>query len=208
MPKRAVADDLAEALHQAVGKQHQAGRLLHDEVGPLLSTAGLRLQLLRMDFPAAADRVQEVMELLDEAMERVRALSQALNPSPAHRSGLKNALASLIDSSRERFPGTIRLLFSSPARPPADIAAAIYEAVKVAVADAVEHADATLIQVYVRGSKQMSVRVKDNGGAVRSHRALALAALLARHAGLIFDVQTGKGTIVNITHVLRRPSRG
>jgi len=208
MPKRAVADDLAEALLQAVAEQRQAGRLLHDDVGPLLSAAGLRLQLLRMDFPDAAGRVQEVMEVLDESMERVRALSQALNPSPVHRAGLKNALAGLIDTSREKFPGKIQLVFSSPARPPVEIAAAIYEAAAVAVADAVEHADATLIQVSVRGSKQMSVRVRDNGGAVRSHRTLALAALLARHAGLTFDVSTGKGTSVNITHVLRRPSRG
>ena len=30
---------------------------LHDEVGPLLSAAGLRLQLLRMDFPAGGAAV-------------------------------------------------------------------------------------------------------------------------------------------------------
>jgi signal transduction histidine kinase len=58
------------------------GQALHDEIGPLLSAAGLRLQLLRMDFPETAERVREITEVLDEAIDRVRALSQELKPSP------------------------------------------------------------------------------------------------------------------------------
>ena len=61
-------------------KIERAGKALHDEVGPLLSAAGLRLQLIKMDFPETADRVREVTETLDEAIERVRALSQELRP--------------------------------------------------------------------------------------------------------------------------------
>ena len=60
---------------------HRAGRVLHDDVGPLLSASGLRLQLLKMDFPDASARVDEVLAILDDAMERVRALSQELAPS-------------------------------------------------------------------------------------------------------------------------------
>jgi signal transduction histidine kinase len=59
-----------------------AGKTLHDEIGPLLSAAGLRLQLLKMDFPEAADRVQEITRSLDDVIDRVRALSQDLKPSP------------------------------------------------------------------------------------------------------------------------------
>jgi len=67
----------------------------------------------------------------------------------------------------------------------------------VAVPTQWEHGEMlTLIQVFRARIEQMSVRVRDNGGAVRSHRTLALAALLARHAGLTFDVSTGKGTSV------------
>ena len=59
-----------------------AGKALHDEIGPLLSAAGLRLQLLKMDFPETAENVAEVTRTLDEAIDRVRALSQELRPSP------------------------------------------------------------------------------------------------------------------------------
>jgi signal transduction histidine kinase len=59
----------------------RAGRILHDDVGPLLSASGLRLQLLKMDHPDASAPVDEVLAILDDAMERVRALSQELAPS-------------------------------------------------------------------------------------------------------------------------------
>jgi signal transduction histidine kinase len=59
-----------------------AGKTLHDEIGPMLSAAGLRLQLLRMDFPETADRVREITQSLDEVIDCVRALSQKLKPSP------------------------------------------------------------------------------------------------------------------------------
>jgi signal transduction histidine kinase len=60
----------------------RAGKMLHDEVGPLLASAGLRLQLLRMDHPQAAEQINELLVTLDDAMERVRALSHELSPSP------------------------------------------------------------------------------------------------------------------------------
>jgi signal transduction histidine kinase len=65
-----------------------AGKTLHDDIGPLLSAAGLRLELIRMDFPDTTDRVREVTETLDDALDRIRALSQELRPfSPKLRSG-------------------------------------------------------------------------------------------------------------------------
>jgi signal transduction histidine kinase len=60
----------------------RAGETLHDEVAPLLAGAGLQLQLLRMDHPAAAAQVTEVLGTLEAAMDHVRKLSQELAPSP------------------------------------------------------------------------------------------------------------------------------
>ena len=192
---------------RAVADQRRAGQVLHDHVGPLLSAAGLRLQLLRMDFPDSVGRVREVMDALDDAMERVRALSQELNPSPVYRAGLKNALADLIDQHRQGFPGRIVFEFSTSLRLPVEAAVAMYEAAAVAIAEAAQHGEATRIDVSIRGAKAVTLSVKDNGKGRRSHRALAIAALLARHAGLTFEVGTGKGTIVTISYALRRPSR-
>lgn len=64
-------------------KLQRAGKILHDEIGPLLSAAGLRLQLIKMDFPETADRVREVTETLDQAIDRIRELSRELRPNVA-----------------------------------------------------------------------------------------------------------------------------
>ncbi len=64
------------------GKLRRAGKTLHDDIVPLLAAAGLRLQLLRMDHPRAAEQVNGLLVTLDDAMERIRALSQELSPSP------------------------------------------------------------------------------------------------------------------------------
>src|SRR5882724_9132872 len=61
----------------------RAGKILHDDIGPLLSAAGLHLQLLCLDFPGSQARVDQVFGILDEAMEKVRALSQELAPRTA-----------------------------------------------------------------------------------------------------------------------------
>ena len=59
-----------------------AGKTLHDDVAPLLAGAGLQLQLLRMDHPEAAAQITETLAVLEDAMDRVRKLSQQLAPSP------------------------------------------------------------------------------------------------------------------------------
>jgi signal transduction histidine kinase len=208
MPKRAMADMLTEALAGSQWERRQAGRALHDEVGPLLTAAGLRLQLLRMDFPEAAGHLNEVMQTLDDAMEQVRALSQRLSPSPVHRIGLKNALEQLVDSHREKFSGKFLFGFTSPVRPPIDSAVAIYDLAAAAIGDAIEHAEASRIEISVRGAKRLSVRVKDNGHTHGAGKDLILAARVARHANVTLEVAAGKGTIVWIHHDLRRSSGG
>ncbi|HLW77233.1 MAG TPA: histidine kinase [Bryobacteraceae bacterium] len=57
----------------------KAAKALHDEIGPLLSAAGLKLQLVRMDYPEAAPLVEDVTKVLDEAIDRIRALSRELD---------------------------------------------------------------------------------------------------------------------------------
>src|SRR5258706_16452184 len=108
-----LADQLAELLVRAGADRQRAGRVLHDDVGPLLSAAGLRLQLLRMDFPETAEALREAMQALDAAMERGRGLSQELNPSPVFRVGLKNALGDLVERYRGQFPGNMVLGFAT-----------------------------------------------------------------------------------------------
>ena len=53
-------------------------KVLHDDVGQILSAVGLQLELLRMDFecraPEIGVRTTEIQHLLDRAMAQLRKL--------------------------------------------------------------------------------------------------------------------------------------
>jgi len=207
MPRKSCADDLARACVQAQAELRRAGRTLHDEIGSLLAVAGVRLQLLRMDLPDLAERTHELGEVLDRAMEAVRALSQDLDPSPVRRLGLKNALLGLAKrhSEARRRQVTVRSTMSG-ALPP-EVAEVIYQAASHAIMAAAGRPDVTRIRITAAGTRSVTVRVADNGKPC-PNSSLAMAAMLARHAGLGFEMATGKGTIVSIRYAIRRTSGG
>ncbi len=200
------AEGLAYELFEARRELRNAGTALHDHAGSLLSAAGLRLQLLRMDFPEATGAVDQVMIALDEAIERVRALSQALNPSPAAHLGLQGALTQLVTRCSADFPG-IRLKYTAAAKPPADAAVAIYDAVAATLQRAARDRRATRIDVTVSGTRNIAVRVASDGRWKWSRSAGAAEARRARPAGITLDT-TKKGTLVSINYAPRRASRG
>jgi len=102
-----------------------AGKSLHDDVGPLLAAVGLRLQLLRMDQPATEERIDYALDLLDTAMERVRALSQMLSPSP-----LASNVGRSPNDAISTGPFAAVLAALSPAAPPASASSAVRPARK------------------------------------------------------------------------------
>jgi signal transduction histidine kinase len=184
----------------------RAGRALHDHVGSSLSAAGVQLQLLRMDVPQAEARIDEALRTLEEALDKVRDLSQELCPSPAYRGGLKQALLRLADQHNS--PNChIDIDYAASAAVPAEIAAALYEASCGAVEQALRQG-AARVSITVRGAGPLVLRIADDGR--RSGRARALVAIgtIAGEQGLGFAYTTGKGTIVSIRYAIRRPARG
>jgi signal transduction histidine kinase len=200
---------LANELFEARSKLRAAGRGLHDEVGPLLSAAGIRLDLLRADFPETGSSLTPVLVALEEAMDRVRAMSRELNPPPAAHLGLKKALSNLVEARQESFRGEIRFSYAATANPSHDVTAAIYESAVAVLARAAVDATATRILVSARGSRGLTVAIESDGGGFR-WPPVALEALnqRARPAGVFLDVISKKGTIVSIRYAARRPSGG
>ncbi len=208
MPKNSPADELALECVRAYAELRRAAGVLHDDVGSLLAVAGLRLQLLCMDFPEASERAAEVSEAIGGAMEHVRKLSRAVEPSPVRRTGLKNALLDLA----EAFSGVTVRYTAAMALPPVD-ADAIYRAVANSIAAASRAPGVTRIAISVSGSRALLARVEHNGRQPGAAKELAATALLARHAGLGFEIKarqskTRQGTIVVIQYAGRRPTGG
>jgi signal transduction histidine kinase len=193
------AEVLANTCAQGARLISKAGRALHDNTGPLISAAGLRLQILAMDHPAAAAQVSEITEILDQAVTSVRSVSQDLHTSPVYRGGLKTALSKLLDQYREShgLDCNMNFLFQSPI--PVESAEGIYEAVAAALRAAYQ-AGATRISLTVRGLKRPSLRLADNGVSGNRPRALEPARLLARESGVDLRCisSTKRSTIVSI----------
>lgn len=208
MPARSDADRLAEELFETRSRLRSAGRALHDQVGPLLSAVGIRVGLLRADHPQAAPEAGEALAALDEAMERVRALSRELNPPPAAHLGLKRALASLAETHSQRFGGAIRFSYTASAEVPDDAAAAMYDTVSAVLERATADRSATRISMAATGARVLTVRIESDGRAGLPRSALTALSRRARPAGIVLDSTTKRGTIVSIRYAARRPAGG
>jgi len=200
-------DALAAACVQARMQLRRASRSLHDDVGGLLAVAGLELQLLRMDLPEFAERSANLRGALDGVMQHVRRLSRELDPTPACRTGLKNALLDLAEEYVAVLRGGVQVRYSATAVLPPDAADALYVAVAATIASAAA-GGATRVVISVTGSKGVTVRVVHDGDALKARRVVEDTARLARAANLDFDVETKKSTIVLIRYALRRSAGG
>lgn len=202
------ADQLARELFETRLRLRASGRALHDEVGPLLSAAGIRLELLRGDHPEAAGAVHQALLALEEAMERVRVLSRELNPPPAAHLGLKKALANLVEARASSFAGPIRFSYAASVEVPEPAAAALYEAASAVLARILADPSATSVAMAVSGSRNVTVKIESKGRGRFPRAALAAIERRVRPAGIVLASTTKQDTIVWIKYASRRPARG
>jgi signal transduction histidine kinase len=193
----------------------RVSRLLHDEVGQVLSAVGLQMDVLKLDFkakvPEIVERIHEIQKLLEHAVEEVRALSYDLNPAVVERAGLPSALDRLAGRFRSQFSGTVRFQCDPNIRLPLEIANVWYKIAELTLENAVQHARATRIEVNVRTTRKAVVlEIRDDGCGFSPEDAdvqtPGLGLLLIEHyaAQVPIDVtlrsQPGKGTTVRVVY--------
>jgi signal transduction histidine kinase len=154
--------------HEAV--LARVSRLLHDDVSQILSAVGLQLDAMRMDFreqaPAVDGRATEIQELLEQAIEQLRDISNELNPSIVERAGLQFALDRLAGIIRAKFIGTLRLHFDASLRVPTILAKAFYKMTECALETAMAAPGCSLIDIYLKRSQgEYVLEITDNGNA-------------------------------------------
>lgn len=193
------AGRLAAKYIEAHAELTRAGRSLHDDVAPPLAGAGLLLSLIKTDFPETSASVDEAAAALEDAMEHIRTLSQDLNPSPADRIGLRNALFQFAAKDKR-----IKLLYKATLQPTRDVATALYE-LTVAAIQAASDAGATRIQIRVSGTAKIAIRISDNG-AQRFNRTelFYIMEALAKKSGIVLQISTNQSTIVSLAYANRR----
>jgi signal transduction histidine kinase len=210
---------IVSAINAREVENARVSRLLHDEVGQVLSAVGLQMDVLKLDFkaqvPEIIERIHEIQKMLEHAVEQVRALSYDLNPSVVERAGFHRALDRLAGRFRSQFPGTLRILCDPNVRLPLEIANVWYKIAELALENSVQHAQAGRIEVTVRATKRSAVlEVSDDGRGFSPEDANVqtpgLGLLMIEHyaAQVPIDVslrsQPGKGTTVRAAYPARK----
>ncbi len=219
-PQPVLAQKLFAAIHEHETVLARVSRLLHDDVSQVLSAVGLQLDALRMDFreqaPGMEGRAVEIQELLEQAIEQLRDITNELNPSIVERAGLHFALDRLMGKMRLKFPGTLRLHFDASLRVPTILAKAFYKMTECALETAMAAPGCSLIDVYVKRSHGEYVLViTDNGTAEgRESDSEPLGRLLMdyyaskNHVTLKIQETPGKGSLIRASFPLPAKASG
>jgi len=197
-------------------ERREISRELHDELGQVLTAAKLGLQLHKTRFSVrslARSSIDRTIALLDDAIRRVRSVSQSLRPPLLEQTGLVPALRSLVDSLSETTGVTIELTVESEPGLPVGQKIAIFRIIQEAVNNALKHGQPDLITIALRHrDNRLTAEICDDGDgfdgaaarrlSVRGDR-LGLLGMMERARVLKGELeiwsQPGKGCRIRLT---------
>ena len=145
------------------------GQDLHDGLCQFLTALRLKVDLLKWHLqkcaPAEAHRVQPVIQLLDQAVGKMRALVHGVQPVEPVPTGLMTALHQLTDTARALFGVPLRCRIPRPLRIADPVVALnLFYIAQEAVNNAVKHASARKIYVSLTRRSRCVVLTVANGG--------------------------------------------
>jgi signal transduction histidine kinase len=217
--------ELASRLAEAEDAERQRlASVLHDGVGQKLYAAKLRLGVLSVaeSTERSAADVEEVMRLVDEAIDHSRMLTLELSPQILHETGLAAALEWLADEHGQVHGTQVEFENRVAAfEAPGAVALAAFQAVRELLHNAAKHAQASEVRVILdRRGHELEVTVADDGvgflpesveAEPRQPRGFGLFSISERleHVGgrLVIRSRVGGGTTAVIT-VPAQPSEG
>ena len=152
---QAVTRRLAELVAQRDWTLVQAGRSLHDDLGQVLTAAGIRFDLMSHEcssqYPEIAKQLGELQVLLEECQARVRVLSSQMNRSTVDRIGLRSALERVRDRWEPAFAGVVSIECPAEVRPQVGVSRAIVDVAQHAMELACNRINCTVAEIAVSG---------------------------------------------------------
>ncbi len=165
---------LERAIIEASSREQQRiGQDLHDGLGQELTGISLMLrsyaQRATIEYPRGARLVEEVIELVNHAVESARSLAHGLSPMILERGGLPAALAHLA-ANATRTHG-VRIRFRKSIAAPLRVESAtmhhLYRIAQEAVSNAARHSGAKVVTVRLDvGPSSLRLSVSDDGRGV------------------------------------------
>ena len=150
-------------------ERRRLARELHDDTAQALIALSQRVEmaqkLLATDPSLAAERLSRVQSMLIDTVEGVRRFSRDLRPIYLEDLGFVPALEMLTREADQREGLTVRLRVTGPVhRLPPDLELAAYRIVQEALNNAIQHAQANLVEVEARFEEDhLMLSVRDDG---------------------------------------------
>jgi len=164
--RRGLAQQLIASQERTLGS---ISRELHDEFGQILTAIGAMLQranrrATREGIPPIED-LQEVREIVQSTLERVRSLSQALHPSVLDEAGLERALAAYLPALEQRTGVAIAYeKIGSGHELDREVSMHLYRVVQEALNNVVRHSKSARAVVRLHfGETNLTVEIEDEG---------------------------------------------
>ena len=153
-------------------------RDLHDLVIQRLFAVGLSVQGAARDVikPVVAQRLERVVDDLDETIKDVRRTIYQLHATPG-TGGLRSELDEVLEHAEDALGFTPSLRTEGPlSAVPDEVGADLVAVLRESLTNAAKHADATSVQVEVRVGSALEASITDNGN--------GMPASLSRRSGL------------------------
>ncbi len=211
-----------KALIQAQDNERKRiARDLHDSLGSLLSSVRLRFNGLQKEFlyrvPEKAQRYDDSLRMLDEAIDELRQISHNMVPVSLSRFGLPSALQTFVGQINASGQLDVQLqILGLESRLPEEIEVLAYRICQELVQNVIKHARATTVRIQlILHNDSLNIMVEDNGiGMARESMARGFGfTTIQSNVDLLkgtfgIESQPGKGCLVLIDLPLSVGTKG
>lgn len=172
--ERARREVLSAVIAAQESERARVSRDLHDDIGQALTSVLLGLHLIESathlgtsEGDDTSRRVDELRQLVGDALRRTRHLAFELRPTVLDDVGLAPALARLVADTSERSGVSVDAVVDSApelAKVSSEVATVVYRVVQEALTNVVRHAGATNASVAVTAAAgRLRALIEDNG---------------------------------------------
>lgn len=224
-----LSDRRSELAQQLISMQENTfrsiSRELHDDFGQILTAVGTMLQratkLAATNPEGMREELRDIHEIVQSALEKVRALSQALHPVMLEEVGFESAVDTYLPVFERRSGIAVRYTKSGePCEIPREASIHLYRVLQEALNNVARHSGSKQAEVRLtRGPGSVTLEVEDHGGGFRDSGRAGLGLISMREraelagGSIEFLKGAGGGALVRIsvpaaaeeTHVAVRP---
>lgn len=137
---------------------------LHDDLGPLLAAIKFRVGLLSPSSSEDQEEIKQSVDHLDEAIQRLRKISNNLLPTALERKGLVDAVYELINQAMRVKNITIEFEYDTFPSLSKDYEVHFYRIIQESLSNCLKHANATNLRIALTSNDNViNLQIIDNG---------------------------------------------